>query len=485
MAGRTSSLDFLPVAQGSSRGACSYKRPALTRLPHADPAAHRTTIWRAVVRAWPPPILLCLTLERCAAPCILVTRLLAPAGVAKKRSRVEKPPLSPDSVARWNLIDPQLLNPDFAKQFIGMSEAHLQGLSPSTEVGSSGTSTLDAAPAESCQHLNVPPGALFCPWCGSCLPRASSGEAASSSSLEPPELSPPEPAADAWLAVRTYENMEDAISDDVISLMQEHTGPLTVFTIGMVTKTDMAGGLAAHRAMFAQLQHEASRLPGGLTDANFNTVCFATLAHADAKHMINAGSGAEYTTDKTPAPLFSQTLHVTLEDGPNGGVRLSRGGGGRAFSPQELEAVLIDPKVPACTKALIELGTASTIPGWHEWSLAVTRNRPCVMEQWRVADGPTVAPRQAMIEFPNRGISGAQEIPVFRAQSTAKGRLGVQHAVFHVLGFSVQFCCLPIYALIRFGVVVGNPQHGGDAHVISIDRHGEVIQQQSLAGAQP
>ena len=107
------------------------------------------------------------------------------------------------------------------------------------------------------------------------------------------------------------------------------------------------------------------------------------------------------------------------------------------------------------------------------------------MEQWRVADGPTVAPRQAMIEFPNRGISGAQEIPVFRAPSTAKGRLGVQHAVFHVLGFSWQFCCLPIYALTRFGVVVGNPQHGGDAHVISIDRHGEVIQQQSLGGAQP
>ena len=102
----------------------------------------------------------------CVAPCILITRLLAPAGVAKKRSRVEKPPLSPDSVARWRLIDPQFLNPDFAKQLIGMSEAHLQGLrapefSPSTEVGSVGTSTLDAAPAESCQHLNVPPGARF------------------------------------------------------------------------------------------------------------------------------------------------------------------------------------------------------------------------------------------------------------------------------------------------------------------------------------
>ena len=29
MAGRTSSLDFLPVAQACARGACSYKRPAL------------------------------------------------------------------------------------------------------------------------------------------------------------------------------------------------------------------------------------------------------------------------------------------------------------------------------------------------------------------------------------------------------------------------------------------------------------------------
>ena len=218
-------------------------------------------------------------------------------------------------------------------------------------------------------------------------------------------------------------------------------------------------------------------------------MCFATLAHADATHIINAGSRAEYTTvdeavepPQVPAPLYSQTLHVTLEDDPEDVVRLSRGGGGRAFSQQELEVVRKDPKLPSCTKALIELATASTIPGWHDWTLAVTRNRPCLMQQWRVVDGPAVAPVQRGLEFPNRGITGAQEAAVFRAPSTVKGRLGVQAAYFHVLGFDWQFCCLPVFALVRFGVVVGNPQHGGDAHVIAIDRHGEVIQQQGVAG---
>ena len=241
--------------------------------------------------------------------------------------------------------------------------------------------------------------------------------------------------------------------------------------------------------MRAQLQYEASKLPDGLTDAYFAALCSATLAHADATHMINAGSRAEFTTvdeaakpPQVPTPLYSRTLHITLEDDPNDVVRLGRGGGGRAFSPQELETVRNNPKLPACTKALLELATASTIPGWHVWTLAVTRNRPCVMQQWRVVVGPAVAPVQAAVEFPRRGISGAQEAEVFRAPSTVKGRLGVQHATFHVLGFGWQFCCLPVFALVRFGVVVGNPQHGGDAHVIAIDRHGEVIQQQSVAG---
>ena len=455
----------------------------------------------------------------------------APPRPAKKRRssgvREEKPPLSEGSVARWKDIDPQLFDPDFAKQLIGMYERHVEGLpapeiSRAPEAGSSGTPSLDAAPAvaEPCQHLHMPPGARSCHTCGERLPvgmatagppeqpppepAGSSGEAASSSLPEPaeppppapspPEPSPPapslpEPATDVWLPARSYENTEDAITDRVISLMQEHEGPFTIFTMGMTGKTDAAGGLAAHRAMRAQLQHEASKLPGGLNDANFAVVCSATLAHADATHIINAGSRAEYTTvdedaepPQVPAPLFSQTLHVTLEDDPEDVVRLSRGGGGRAFSQQELEAVRNDPKLPPCTKALIELATASTIPGWHPWTLAVTRNLPCLMQQWRVVDGPAVAPVQRGVEFPTRGITGAQEAEVFRAPSTVKGRLGVQAAYFHVLGFDWQFCCLPVFALVRFGVVVGNPQHGGDAHVIAIDRHGEVIQHQSVAG---
>ena len=404
-----------------------------------------------------------------------------------------------------------------------MYERHVEGL-PAPEISRApeADSSLDAAPAEAelCQHLHVPPGARFCHMCGKLLPvgmatagppeqpppepAGSSGEAASSSLPEPAEPSPPapsppepstpapslpEPAMDAWLPARSYENCEDAITDRVVSLMQEHGGAFTIFTMGMTGKTDAAGGLAAHRAMRAQLQHEAAKLPGGLTDANFAIVCFATLAHADATHIINAGSRAEHTTvdeaaepPQVPAPLFSQTLHVTLEDDPEDVVRLSRGGGGRAFSQQELEAVRNDPKLPPCTKVLIELATASTIPGWHPWTLAVTRNLPCLMQQWRVVDGPAIAPVQRGVEFPSRGITGAQEAEVFRAPSTVKGRLGVQAAYFHVLGFDWQFCCLPVFALVRFGVVVGNPQHGGDAHVIAIDRHGEVIQQQSVAG---
>ena len=394
-----------------------------------------------------------------------------------------------------------------------MYERHVDGLPapeivPSSEAeaaappeaGSSGTSTLDAAPAEvdSCQHLNLPQGACFCHKCGEPVgmatvgppeqpppePASSSGEAASSSLPEPPE-----PATDAWRHARSYENTENAITDRLISLMQKREGAFTMLTIGMQGKTDAAGGLAAHRAMRAQLQYEASKLPDGLTDAYFAALCSATLAHADATHMINAGSRAEFTTvdeaakpPQVPTPLYSRTLHITLEDDPNDVVRLGRGGGGRAFSPQELETVRNDPKLPACTKALLELATASTIPGWHVWTLAVTRNRPCVMQQWRVVVGPAVAPVQAAVEFPRRGISGAQEAEVFRAPSTVKGRLGVQHATFHVLGFGWQFCCLPVFALVRFGVVVGNPQHGGDAHMSAIDRHGEVIQQQSVAG---
>jgi len=391
--------------------------------------------------------------------------------IRRRGERKEKPPLSPGSVNRWNAIDPQFLDPNHAKQFILMYEQHVEGL-----------------------RAKQPPSA----------PAGSSGEAASSSPPEPaepsppapspsepslPEPSPPKPATDAWLPARSYENTEDAITDRVISLMREAKGAFTLFTMGMKDKTDVAGGLAAHRAMREQLQHEASKLPGGLNDATFAAVCSATLAHADARHTINAGSRAEYTTvdeaaepQQVPAPLFSQTIHVTLEYCAEDVVRLGRGGGGRAFSQQELEVVLNDPKLPPCTKALVELATASTIPDWHAWTLAVTRNQPCLMKQWRVVDGPAVAPVQAEVEFPSRGITGAQEAEVFRAPSTVKGRLGVQAAYFHVLGFKWQFCCLPIFALVRFGVVLGNPQHGGDAHVIAIDRHGEVINQQSEAG---
>ena len=115
---------------------------------------------------------------------------------------------------------------------------------------------------------------------------------------------------DPWKPARTYENTEDAISDGTISLMREAEGPFTIFTMGMTGKKDAAGGLAAHRAMRAQLQREASKLPGGLNDANFATVCSATLAHANYTHMINAGSRAEYTTvdeaaepPQVPAPF--------------------------------------------------------------------------------------------------------------------------------------------------------------------------------------
>ena len=388
-------------------------------------------------------------------------------GATKKHRSTEKRPLSADLVARFKGMDPQIFDPDFVERLILMCEQHVRDrpapeiVPPPEPAGSSGEAASSSLPAR--PEPSLPARSLSEP-------------------SPPAPAAPPAPATDAWQGARSYETGERGISDHLISLMQEHQGRITFFMLGMKNKMDAEGGLKAHNVMHAQLEHEASLLPDGLTEGNFAAVCAETLAHAGSR-MINAGSRAALVTSgKAQTSLFSQTLVLTFEDDPRNVVRLARGGGGRAFTQQELEAVLNNPNLPPCTKELLKLATASTIPGWRDWSLAVTRNLPCVMEQWSVADGLTVAPVQAAVEFPRRGISGPMEVEVFRESSTVRGRLGVQHATFHVLGFSWQFCCLVVFALVRFGVVVGNPQHGGDAHTIAINRHGEVVNQQSVAG---
>ena len=65
--------------------------------------------------------------------------------------------------------------------------------------------------------------------------------------------------------------------------------------------------------------------------------------------------------------------------------------------------------------------------------------------------------------------------------SNTRIRLGFDYPVHKILGFEWQFCLLPLFALARFGVSVGNPRSGGDRYTIAIDRHCEVVKFSDLS----
>ena len=62
--------------------------------------------------------------------------------------------------------------------------------------------------------------------------------------------------------------------------------------------------------------------------------------------------------------------------------------------------------------------------------------------------------------------SGAQRLQSDEL-STTRIQLGYDYPVHKIWGFECQFCLLPLFALARFGVSVGNPQSGGDRFTIA------------------
>ena len=276
--------------------------------------------------------------------------------------------------------------------------------------------------------------------------------------------------ADVWQSIRVYETGEPAISAGVIRRMEvQKGGGVSVFFSGMKKAGDWAGCNATHEAFEAYYKWFADERFGGDLEPVHEMVACA------GGKRVNAGTNS--TAD------CSQTVAFCLQDHDIDRVCIARRGARRAFykTPTDLARVLDDSRLPETLRKLLSTATVVSFASWLDVCQAIVCGTVCRGNQWPVQD-----PRlhtDWCTRFDTRCCSGPTVMPLMRdPQSTLRVRIGTAHSVFNVLGFAFQFCTLVLFGMASFGVSVGNPQSGGDAWRVRINRQGEVAAGHSWLG---
>ena len=276
--------------------------------------------------------------------------------------------------------------------------------------------------------------------------------------------------ADVWQSIRVYETGEPAISAGVIRRMEvQKGGGVSVFFSGMKKAGDWAGCNATHEAFEAYYKWFADERFGGDLEPVHEMVACA------GGKRVNAGTNS--TAD------CSQTVAFCLQDHDVDRVCIARRGARRAFykTPTDLARVLDDSRLPETLRKLLSTATVVSFPSWLDVCQAIVCGTVCRGNQWPVQDPQLHT--DWCTRFDTRGCNGPTVMPLMRdPQSTLRVRIGTAYSVFNVLGFAFQFCTLVLFGMATFGVSVGNPQSGGDAWRVRINRHGDVAAGHSWLG---